>query len=399
MRSEQDNSKLPEAWQMAEVVIPHSVEITRQPPRVPEEMQDNYLERFDHRMIFADVFVENGKLVAVGAPPLNLREQIVESAFFLNGEVIESPTIEDRALMVVYLFDVDAFPGDQFEMRGDLGEFALTLSATGTQDLSGKHVLVAVQKDNDLEWIAYWAMHHCRITGVNSVLIYDNGSTRYSADDVRSILRDCVGVDCIVVRTNCPHGPTGGPAGRWDSNYGQFVLYEHARRKFLHDAKSVTVCDIDELMAHDGQGTIIERLETYEDSAFDLPRVNVMHILRPEFEESDPRTHRNYGYVRADRPQGHGKYIAFMSRLNERAQFLIHGVRNIRMHKLPIDSYICGNFIGVQRTWRDSNVRTLPNLKSWDFEIELDELLIGSIEKLEAEWAAVSKRISDSDSN
>ena len=61
-----------QAYQLKPLNIPLEWSLKREPPRPVEHRQDNYEELFDYKMIFADIFVDDGKLVAVGAPPLNL---------------------------------------------------------------------------------------------------------------------------------------------------------------------------------------------------------------------------------------------------------------------------------------------------------------------------------------
>ena len=92
------------SYALTPVQLPEGATIRREPPRPVASRQDNYDELFDFDMIFADVFVDQGMLVAVGAPPLNLEKEILEANYKLDGKKIAPPTIEQRSLCSVYLF-------------------------------------------------------------------------------------------------------------------------------------------------------------------------------------------------------------------------------------------------------------------------------------------------------
>ena len=380
-----------QAYELKPLNIPLESSLRREPPRPVEHRQDNYEELFDYKMLFADIFVDNGKLVAVGAPPLNLEPLLDDATYLLNGSPIAKPVIEHRSLCAVYHFDVEAQLGDILELSLMGERLSGEVQANRSDFFHDCDVLIAVQKDNDIEWIAYWALHHSLVSGINSILLYDNGSKSYSCDQLRSVLSEVPGIERVMIcSSDCPFGPTGGPAGKWDSNFGQLIHYEHARRFALREARTVLVNDIDEIIGTDRSETVVEKLLRSTSSALGVQRLNVINYLRDGFTESDVRAHNVYGYVRKGRPQVHGKYVAKVARLPEEAQFNVHLIRNTKLEKADSQEMICGNFVGVSKTWRTGKFDSRKNIKSKDnLELEIEPLLTQSMDSISDDWEAL----------
>ena len=376
------------SYELTPVNLPEGSELRREPPRPKASRQDNYDELFDYHMVFADVFVDRGELVAVGAPPLNLEKEILEASYRLDGRKIAPPIVEQRSLCAVYSFHEQANEGSVLEIEGLGGQLVTRVAGNQSPFFAGKDVLLALQKDNDLEWIAYWALHHSLVSGVNAILLYDNGSASYSVEDLQVTLEQVPGIDRVMVcSSNCPFGPTGGPDGIWDSNYGQLVHYEHARRFALRESRSILVNDIDEIIGSGRAANVVNRLLDSPQAAIGIPRVNVLNILRPGYGEDDVRAHNVYGYVRSARPKLHGKYAVKTQEMTESAQLNVHLIRNTRFEKIDEREFICGNFVGVSKTWRTGRFDTRRNVLLDDrIEAELETMLTESMDSIAGEW-------------
>lgn len=377
--------------------LPGEARIERKPPRPLESRQENYEELFDYKMLFADVFVDEGKLVAVGAPPLNLEPLLTSATYTLNGNSIKAPEIEHRSLCSVYHFNVPAGLGDNLKISGFGTDISGKVEASQSSFFNGCDVILALQKDNDLEWIAYWALHHSLVSGINAILLYDNGSENYTCEHLMEVLSCVPGIDRIAIcSSNCPFGPTGGPDGIWDSSFGQLVHYEHARRFWLRKSRTVLVNDIDEIIGVGGDFTVVERALTSDRSAVGIPRLNVLNLLRDGFTEQDIRAHNVYGYVRKARPKLHGKYIAKTGELTEDSQFNVHLIRNAQFEKIPESDMICGNFVGVSKTWRTGKFSNRKNMRSrGNIEVALEPQLIRSMDSIASEWEKLLKVLQD----
>ncbi|MDC7109707.1 hypothetical protein [Corynebacterium afermentans] len=385
------------SYALTPVQLPEGATIRREPPRPVASRQDNYDELFDFDMIFADVFVDQGMLVAVGAPPLNLEKEILEANYKLDGKKIAPPTIEQRSLCSVYLFQEQVNEGSVLEIEGLGGRITTRVAKNHSSYFAGKDVLLALQKDNDLEWIAYWALHHSMVSGINAVLLYDNGSTSYGVEELLETLEQVPGIDRVMVcSSNCPFGPTGGPDGIWDSNYGQLVHYEHARRFALRESRSILVNDIDEIVGIGTGESVVGRLLDSPRPAIGIPRVNVLNVLRPGYTESDVRAHNVYGYVRSEQSRLHGKYAVKTQEMDDTAQLNVHIIRNTKFEKIRSDELVCGNFIGVSKTWRTGRFETRRNSSLDDrIQTEIETTLTGSMDGIAEEWNLLLGRLQD----
>ena len=385
------------SYELTPVNLPEGSELRREPPRPKARRQDNYDELFDYDMVFADVFVDRGELVAVGAPPLNLEKEILEASYRLDGRKIAPPIVEQRSLCAVYSFHEQANEGSVLEIEGLGGQLVTRVAGNQSSFFAGKDVLLALQKDNDLEWIAYWALHHSLVSGVNAILLYDNGSVSYSVEDLQVTLEQVPGIDRVMVcSSNCPFGPTGGPDGIWDSNYGQLVHYEHARRFALRESRSILVNDIDEIIGSGKGDSVIKRLLNSPKPAIGVPRVNVLNVLRPGYGEEDIRAHNVYGYVRSERSKLHGKYAVKTQEMDDSAQLNVHLIRNTQFEKIDSSELICGNFVGVSKTWRTGRFGTRRNSTlDGRVQVEIENTLTSSMDGIAGEWKLLIDRLQE----
>jgi len=114
-----------------------------------------------------------------------------------------------------------------------------------------KRVMVTLQRDNPIEWIKQWMLYHINVLGVDGFLIYDNGSTGYTVEDLEASLQH-PGVAVRIVKWPYPFGPLGSDHMPWDSDYGQYAMLEHAKFRYLSGAELVMHNDLDELIVTKG---------------------------------------------------------------------------------------------------------------------------------------------------
>ena len=137
---------------------------------------------------------------------------------------------------------------------------------------AGRKVLCTISKDNRLEWIADWAEFHVKAHGADAVLFYDNASTRYTTTDLLALFRSIPGLDAaVVVPWTYKFGPPGNRSKDWDSHHGQYVMLEHARRRFLVDAAAMVNLDVDELVVTDDGVSLFEHLARSAEGALIYP--------------------------------------------------------------------------------------------------------------------------------
>lgn len=134
------------------------------------------------------------------------------------------------------------------------GPAPVTLRAPETDAFAGRDCLVAVNRDNALDWIAEWARLHACHHGATGAVIIDNGSTRYAPDDVAATLAGVPGIAAaLVYSAPFPYGPADR-GGRFDISprFFQTAMLNLARRDALARARAVLSIDIDEVVLPPG---------------------------------------------------------------------------------------------------------------------------------------------------
>lgn len=227
----------------------------RDSPRPLKLRDQSYEAKYDWTTLFFDVFRVEKSVVFQG-PPLfrwwNLLQrtavlQDLKPIFCSSSEYVERPLGGE--------IWVEA-PWDFLSFNSALGAFDVRVQPSCCHIFENRRVLLTMSKDNEISWIRDWVAFHRALHGADAVLIYDNCSARYSANELRAALSsDFPDMVIHVLSWPSKFGPSGaiqevnGKARRvWDSNFGTFGALQHARFRFLRLARSVLHCDVDELV-------------------------------------------------------------------------------------------------------------------------------------------------------
>lgn len=224
----------------------------RQPVRPVDKRTDDFSEKFDEDVLFYDCFIDaNGRSARLlGPPTLNLAPAL-EASYWNDstaGDVAFTRFKNmDRHSQVIIPI-VSHF--STVRIDGSLGRYAVALEAADFRQFADKRVIFTLSKNNELRWIQDWMRFYRDVHGADAVLIYDNGSTKYSLDELTEAVSDIGGFDAgCIVDWPFKYGPQGfGENDYWDSDFCQRGVLEHARWHFLSHAKSALNCDIDELV-------------------------------------------------------------------------------------------------------------------------------------------------------
>jgi hypothetical protein len=148
---------------------------------------------------------------------------------------------------------------DSLHLQCKAGETTLDILPNAGEIFRGRRVLLTLSKDNDPAWICDWMRFHRDLQHADAALLYDNGSTAYTAECLLEKMRRVPGFRAVhVVEWPYKYGPQGIGRGTWDSAFCQNGAMEDARWRFLGDAQAVLNCDIDELALSD-QGNLFEK--------------------------------------------------------------------------------------------------------------------------------------------
>ena len=242
--------------------------IVREAPRPPELRNHLYAERFDWQTLFYDVYRCGRHVVLQGPPLFNLLDELRQCEPFasaLRGLFPKAVHYGMKKRGEIWLKS-DA---QRIVFDGPLGHFDLAVQPSDHARYAGKRVLLTLSKDNEIRWILDWARFHQRLHGAQSLLFYDNASQAYSYEELQARLQEGLPeMDVQVVSWPFLYGPQAGPNWAvngfepdWDSDYCQVGVLQHARFRFLQQARSVMHNDVDELVIGQSGASVFEAAE------------------------------------------------------------------------------------------------------------------------------------------
>lgn len=354
----------------------------REPPRPPSARQPLYDERFDGLTLFYDVFRDGEDVELFGPPLLNLEAGLRPLSLRAAGRRY-ARAFTSQARNRLHRHRVRDVPAEVRTLRfhSPLGRFALTIGEDISGSFAGRRVLITQSRDNPLPWIARWIDHHVMTQGIDAVLLYDNGSSDYSLDDLRALLRSRPGLRRFaVVDWPYPWGPTGGPEAVWDSDFGQHGSWEHAWRRLCRDAETLTFGDIDELIVGPAP-TVPERALDSPTGFSSYARRSVLNIpSRPTRELDRMRDHADYSLFDPSAPLLTSKYTVVPGALSLSDQLLIHRVEGRQAENEP--DVLARHFDGIRIEWREGERHPVPDQSVEDLgdpELAVDQELVDAL--------------------
>jgi hypothetical protein len=305
--------------------------LRREPPRPKHLRSPGYDERFDGLTIFYDCFQLNGGrgVLMLGPPLLNLERSVLGAlrrAFRMSWFSRLSITRLDRLSQLrTGVFAAVELPAGLFHQ-------ARLVAQPNCSDLfHERRVIMTQTRNNELHWIRDWALFFVDKHGADAVLLYDNASTKYHTDQIRDVIHSVPGVDVgVVVDWPYPYGIRDGL--RWDSDYGQYGMLEHARHRFLSGAQAVINCDIDEFPITEGGECLFDIATRSNTGYLKYGGQWVENASLSPDAATDRRRHKDYVY-RSKKPEMAGeedqwadKWTIVPSRHQTGAQWRVHDV-------------------------------------------------------------------------
>lgn len=238
----------------------------RRRPRAPWRPRPAaFWQAFEDRALWYDAFrdVTGRDVLLVGPAPLNLRAGLAAARYraLPSGDVLRASVHPSRSTMITRLADV---PPDTHAIAVEAfgAQFTLPVQPGHCAELAGAKILFAINRDNQLDWIADWAGWHAVLHGTDTVLLFDNGSTRYGLPEIEQALAAVPGLARIAV-VSLPHkfGPIDPSVlmTRFYPRFLQITMVQIALRRFGMLAAGMINCDIDEL-AWAGGPSLYERV-------------------------------------------------------------------------------------------------------------------------------------------
>ncbi|WP_156163674.1 hypothetical protein [Demequina subtropica] len=338
----------PQHWTLAE-----DAPIFRNPPRPPEKREPGYMERYDSHTVIYDAVLGEQEIRVIGPGMRNLGPLVRESRWSLDGvEVEPSITARPKSLRVDVRLPEGFEPraeGHRLEIDGPLGPVSLGLSPRSTGIFKGRRVLLTLQKDNDLQWIRDWLRFYAREHGVDAVLVYDNGSTAYTPEELREAIESVDQIEAGVVAVwPFKFGPASWAGVPHDSKYLQLAVMVHSRYTYLAEAVGVINADIDELAIVEGRRTLFDLMEESPDRALLyqgrwIENASVAPV-------SDPARFTDFAYYD---PQGEPTRKKWVSDPTSRGpgRWYIHGINALKV-KDPDPRVTLCHFRGISTGWK-----------------------------------------------
>lgn len=306
---------------------------TRLPPRHPGMQERGYLDAFDHSTIFYDAFRVGRRVLAVGPPAGSLVES-VRSLSVIDSRGTSTQFRVEEGLDRLGRFWAKTPRRIRPTDLSISGPFLASNPHVGdnlSDRFKGRRVVMTLSKDNELEWIEAWGRWHVTRHGADALVVYDNGSSRYTLDDLWNVLAGVRGVEvALVVDWPFKYGPIAlPPARRWDSNYAQHGALEHARWRLLGQAGGFLNADVDELVMDPDGKSIFELTSTKPAGAV---------CIEGKWAYPGPGTHWGKLPRHEDaiwvRTEGEGrscapKWCVIPSRLPRQAQLTVHHVAGV----------------------------------------------------------------------
>ena len=223
---------------------------------------ENFERDFDSNTLFYDAVQVSKSKVALFAPPFfNLARDVATTTFISGAGTLQGADAAPRPpcpIVAGYSRACRPDPG-----LGELGSFTFSVSPNESEMFRDRRVIFTMSKDNPIEWILDWVRFNRDIHGADAVLIYDNGSSAYDSATLSAALRSVPGIRCsVVMEWPFKYGPQGANSwDHWDSDFCQLGAWEHARWRFLQNARSAMNSDIDELVLSKSGRSVFEAAE------------------------------------------------------------------------------------------------------------------------------------------
>ena len=209
-----------------------------------------YAKSYDAHSLIYDCFYDTQKkqIVLVCPRLLNLWP-VLRDGLALDGELIVPSVRRKRHLRVEILrIPAPERPAD-LEVRINHERHSIPVLDQSLGSYAGRNVLMAISKDNPIEWIVDWALYHVSAHGADAVLLFDNGSTDYDPKTLEKRIAAVPGIQVAKV-ISCPFPYGGRSNGLFGvpTKFLQTSMFNVAQLRFLAAARAVLSVDIDELV-------------------------------------------------------------------------------------------------------------------------------------------------------
>lgn len=246
--------------QLKGVRLPPQSPVARRHVRRGKRLTEHYLAHYDRHTLIYDCFYDDrSQRFVFTAPRLLNLWPIIKQHLYLDGEPYRG-AFKRRVFQRGEQFSVPGHHGQVVELRHPSWSQRVNVRPSLRAVFAGLDTLLAMNRNNDLEWIRQWAAFHARAHGAEGVVVIDNGSTRYSAEAVLTTLQGVTGLKSVaVIEANFPYGPVDNSGKAIVSpRFLQTSMLNLVRQDCFADARAVLSVDIDELVVSETGASVFD---------------------------------------------------------------------------------------------------------------------------------------------
>lgn len=280
--------------------------VQRLPKHSNRQRPQDFLERFDFTTLYYDCFWdETGRdVLCVGPTPTNLKPHYKKATYraLPSGKSLEAKHFFSLTVMTTQLKDVPS-DTEQIEMHFAGNVHVLNVQANFCAEYEGENLMFTLSKNNDLNWIKFWADYHVRHHQVTSIILFDNGSDQYELDDLVACLHNVKGLKKVLVASMpypyCAKDEILKVNPYW-AHFLQIALMTIVLRRFGMKSKAILNLDIDELANSNGAGDVFTLAEQSSLGILAMKGVWVEPIADGQFGD-----HRDFTVISKDEKLNH----------------------------------------------------------------------------------------------
>lgn len=307
---------------LAGAVLPETAEKRRRHVRRPSRRTPHYLERYDRRTLFYDVVYQADRGGYLFTAPR-----------FLNLWTEFRDRLRLDAAPVTGLRRQTSGKYEQVFVKAEEGVLSLDWPGGGwslapRRDVSalfdGLNTVVTMNRNNDPDWIIAWLRYHVAAHALQAALIFDNGSSDYTAQDLARAAAGVAGLETVcIAEADYPYGPRDSGKGlEIRPKFLQPALLNLARTDILRHARAVLNVDIDELVLRRSGPSVFDRAVRRPLAAVRLPG----RWAYPGPEDPVPTGHRAHVWRAPDPKPSNPKWCAVPGRGLSRMGWFVHHV-------------------------------------------------------------------------
>lgn len=158
-----------------------------------------FVDAFDAKTLFYDCFwsVDGRRVLLAGPPPYGLDYKSAVFTARPSGTHLTPRFYPSLSTMITALPAPEGTTAVDVEIAGEM--FSLPVQPNSSAALAGKRLLFGINKNNDPAWLREWAEWHVRLHGTDAIVLFDNGSSRYSTAEIQETLAGVPGLTHIAV--------------------------------------------------------------------------------------------------------------------------------------------------------------------------------------------------------